>query len=309
MNEGLVPELARIGAFVSGILLVLLALDAAIETVVLPAAWLALVMLGYAAIYWSLGVKPFSAAFTLSGSSMLTLGIAGSDRAPVIAVVFSEAVLGLGLVALLIAYLPTMYAAFSRRETAVSLLEVRAGAPPTAVELLARAHRLRSLEALDMLWEQWEVWFAEVEESHTTLAALVFFRSPKPDRSWVTASGAVLDAASLLSSTVDVPRTPEAELCIRAGYLALRSIADIFDIPYDANPHYGDPITITRDEYEAACAALAAQGVPLKADRDQAWRDFAGWRVNYDQVLIALAALTMAPYAPWSSDRSLLRRR
>jgi hypothetical protein len=356
MNLALLDELAHIGAFFGGAILVLLALDAAVETVVLPRAarvpltnhlframrglllpwtrtarsyqardrvmafyapvsllmlpvvWLALVLLGYAAIYWSLGVRPPIAAFTLSGSSLLTLGIASSDDPGVVPFVFSEAVLGLGLIALLIAYLPTMYAAFSRRETAVSLLEVRAGAPPTAVELLARAHRLRSLEALDTFWEQWEIWFAEVEESHTTLAPLVFFRSPKPDRSWITASGAVLDAAALLASTVDVRRTPQADLCIRAGYLALRSIADIFGISYDPDPHFGDPISISREEYDAACAALIAQRVPLKEDREQSWRDFAGWRVNYDQVLIALAALTMAPYAPWSSDRSRRRR-
>jgi hypothetical protein len=49
--------------------------------------------------------------------------------------------------------------------------------------------------------------------------------------------------------------------------------------------------------------------VPLKADLEQAWRDFAGWRVNYDRVLLSLASLTMAPYAPWSSDRSMLYRR
>ena len=101
----------------------------------------------------------------------------------------------------------------------------------------------------------------------------------------------------------------QADLCIRAGYLALRRIADFFQIAYNANPQPGDPISISRDEFDAACDELARHGVPLKADRDQAWRDFAGWRVNYDTVLLALAAITMAPYAPWSSDRSLLPAR
>ena len=62
---------------------------------------------------------------------------------------------------------------------------------------------------------------------------------------------------------------------------------------------------MTRHEYDQAYARLAQAGLPLKADLDQAWLDFAGWRVNYDTVLLALAALTMAPEAPWSSDRSL----
>ncbi|HMA36001.1 MAG TPA: hypothetical protein VKY74_16175, partial [Chloroflexia bacterium] len=86
-------------------------------------------------------------------------------------------------------------------------------------------------------------------------------------------------------------------------------IADFFRIPYDHDPHPGDPISVTRQEFDTACDELARQGVPLKSDRDQAWRDWAGWRVNYDTVLLALATLTMAPYAPWSSDRGLRRRR
>jgi len=92
---------------------------------------------------------------------------------------------------------------------------------------------------------------------------------------------------------------------VRAGYLALRAIGDFYGVPYDPDPAPTDPISIARDEFEDAYAELASAGVPLRPDREQAWRDFAGWRVNYDTVLLALAALTVAPYAPWSSDRSL----
>jgi hypothetical protein len=114
----------------------------------------------------------------------------------------------------------------------------------------------------------------------------------------------VLDGAALAVSTVDVPRDVQAEFCIRAGYLALRRIAGSFQIPYDPAPAADDPISITRQEWDEAVDALAADGVTIKPDRDQAWRDFAGWRVNYDTVLLALCNLTSAPYAPWSSDRS-----
>ena len=198
-----------------------------------------------------------------------------------------------------------MYSAFQKRETAVTLLEVRAGAPPSAIELFQRFHRLGRMEKLSELWISWEIWFAELEESHTSLGALVFFRSPQPHRSWVTAAGAILDAASLASSALDVPRDAQADLCIRAGFLALRYICDFFRIPYDPNPKPGDPISITREEFDAACKQLADAGIPLKPDRDQAWRDYAGWRVNYDIPLRALAGLTMAPEAPWSSDRAM----
>jgi hypothetical protein len=199
-----------------------------------------------------------------------------------------------------------MYGAFSDREAAVTMLEVRAGTPPSAVEMIARSHRIQGMNYLTELWEQWEQWFAELEESHTSLAALVFFRSPEPQHSWLTAAGTVLDCAALYTSTVDVPRNPPAELCIRGGYLALRAIADFYRLSYDHNPNPTDPISVTRQEFDEAYDQLADYGVPLKPDRDQCWRDFAGRRVNYDAVLIKLAGLTMAPYAPWISDRSLL---
>ncbi len=144
----------------------------------------------------------------------------------------------------------------------------------------------------------------DIAESHSSLPALVFFRSPKLQHSWVTAAGAILDAASLVNSTVDVAHDPQADLCIRAGYLALREIANSFGVVYDPSSKPSDPISISQAEYEAVCDELARADVPLKADREQAWKDFAGWRVNYDTPLLALAGLTMAPSAPWSSDRA-----
>jgi hypothetical protein len=167
----------------------------------------------------------------------------------------------------------------------------------------------RRLGRLEQLWRDRETWFVDVTETHTSLPALVFFRSPHWEHSWVTASGAVLDGASLLASTVDRPRSPDAELCIRAGYVALRRIADFFGIRHNPDPHWPEEsISIDRREFDQVCRELAEAGVPLKGDLEQAWRDFAGWRVNYDRVLLALAALTMAPYAPWSSDRSMIER-
>ncbi len=96
---------------------------------------------------------------------------------------------------------------------------------------------------------------------------------------------------------------PRANLCIRAGYLALRRIAEFFQIPFNPDPHPEDPISISEAEFIEVYDQLAAVGVPLKPDRAQAWRDFSGWRVNYDYVLLSLAALTMAPETPWTSDR------
>jgi hypothetical protein len=102
--------------------------------------------------------------------------------------------------------------------------------------MIWRYWRLERMDHLREVWREWERWFVDVEETHTSLPALVFFRSPLPDHSWVTAAGAVLDGAALTLSSVNVPRDVEAEFCIRAGYLCLRRVADYFRIPYDPDP-------------------------------------------------------------------------
>jgi hypothetical protein len=282
----------------------IMAYYAPIALMLLLPTWYLLIALGYTAIYWALGAADLVTAFELSGSSLFTLGFAVPRGIAQSAWAFSEGMLGLLLIAILIAYLPAMYAAFSRREQAVNLLEVRAGTPPSAVEMLLRFHRIHGLDKLGEYWRTWEAWFADVEESHTTLAALVFFRSPRAEISWITAAGAVLDGAALTLSAVEVPFEPSAALCLRAGFLALRRIANYFGIPNPQEPHFpADSISISRGEFDATLAQLEAAGLPVKPDREKAWTDFAGWRVNYDRALIVLCLLLMAPFAPWSSDR------
>jgi hypothetical protein len=283
-----------------------MALYAPISLMMLPPTWLVLIGIGYTFMFRSIGVESWQAAFRTSGSSLFTLGFAPLETLPQQILGFTEAAIGLIMVALFISYLPTMYSAFQRREQQVALLEVRAGSPPSAIEMIARYSRLHGLESLVEVWRTWEVWFTDIEESHTSLAALVFFRSPQADHSWVTAAGAVLDAAALCASTLDVPRNAQTDLCLRAGYIALRRIADYFHVPYNSAPKPDDPISISREEFDAAYDQLAMQSIPLKPDRDDAWKHFSGWRVNYDTVLLALASITMAPYAPWSSDRSIM---
>ncbi len=275
-----------------------------VSLLTLALVWQLLVGLAYTAMFWSLGTRPLRAAFITSGSSLYTLGFQHPDTASGSALAFSEAALGLGLLALLISYLPTLYNAFSRREVFVAQLEVRAGSPPFGPTMIERYANIGWLGGMAALWERWEGWFLELEETHTSFPALVFFRSPQPEHSWVTAAGAMLDGAALVSSTL-VVHDPDAELMLRAGYLSLRRIADYFAIPYDADPRPSDPISVAREEYDDVYDRLEAAAVDVKPDRDQAWRDFAGWRVNYDTVLITLAALVVAPTAPWSSDRSV----
>jgi hypothetical protein len=278
-------------------------------------AWVVIIMAGYLAMYWALGHTGYD-AFRLTGSSVFTLGFDAPTNVPTTLLVISEAMLGLVVLALLITYLPTLYSAFQRRESLVTKLEVRAGMPPSGIEMLERFNRLKGLDShiVAELFQQWENWFVDIEESHTSLPALNFFRSPQPQRSWITAAGAVLDGASLYASTLDLHlggpfgHDPQADLCIRAGYLALRQISSFFRLPFNPAPQPGDPISIAREEFDAAYDRLKAAGLPVVEDRDAAWRGFSGWRVNYDDQLLALAQLVSAPYAPWSSDRGTLRR-
>ena len=119
----------------------------------------------------------------------------------------------------------------------------------------------------------------------------------------MTAAGCVLDTAALRASTIDVARTAQTDLVLRSGFFALRRIADYFGIAYDPDPQPDAAISITRPEFDQLVEELRVEGIPLKSDMDQAWRDYSGWRVNYDTVLIELCGLVMAPPARWSSDR------
>lgn len=283
----------------------IMAYYAPLSLMLLVPAWYVIIALGYSFMYWSLRAGDYFFDLRLSGSSLFTLGFTASEGYFVTLLAFSEAMLGLIMVGLLIAYLPTMYSAFSRREQAVNMLEVRAGNPPNPYDLLTRFQRIHGLDKLAELWKTWEFWFADVEESHTTLPALVFFRSPRADHSWITSAGAVLDSAAITLSSIDIPQEMAAALCIRAGFISFHRITDYFDISHPHDPTFPEtPISVTRAEYDELIRKLEAAGLPIKSDREQAWRDFAGWRVNYDRTLLVLCSLVMAPpNASWSSDR------
>ncbi|HET6964334.1 MAG TPA: hypothetical protein VFH58_06140 [Acidimicrobiales bacterium] len=283
----------------------IMAMLAPVALVAMLVSWLVIIFAAYALMFFCLGGRSVARAVSVSGSSIVTLGTTGAGGFWPAMISYSEAGVGLLLVALFISYFPSIYSAFTRRETGVTLLQVRAGSPPQPTTMLIRYHRIEGrLHQLTELWRTWEAWFADIEESHTTFPILVHFRSPQPDRSWITAAGVLLDSAAFWLAGVDHVIDPDAQLCLRAGFLALRRIADGFGIAYDPDPPPDGPVSVTREEWDRAMAQLEEAGVPLVADRDRAWRDWRGWRVNYDTVLLGLARVTEAPPVPWVSDRS-----
>ena len=281
----------------------LLARYAPTTLMILPMVWAAGVTYGFSLMFWALDVRPYREALTLSGWSLTTLGYRTTTDLFTLTLAAAQALIGLGIVALLISFLPLMHSAFSTRESAVARLEIRAGTPPTPEAMIILAHETGGLDDMEQTWTEWEHWFIHVEETHQTYPALAFFRSVRSDRSWVTAAGCILDTASIMLSTVAVPHSPAAPFMIRAGYVALRNIADFFAIDYDPDPLDMSPITVRRDEFYETYEALQQAGVPVVDDRDQAWRAYAGWRVNYDNCLVGLASITSAPPGKWSTDR------
>lgn len=275
---------------------------APVALIMLPFMWSLHIVLGFALMYWALGTRGFDEALVLSGSSLATLGFRSADDMATLLLAILEAGLGLIVATLMISYLPTLYSAFLQREHMVAHLEIRAGRPPRAGVMIPRLYVIGQLTEHDDLWTNCEDWFINIEETHTTHPSLVFFESAYEERSWLTTAGSALDAASLVLSSVDLPTQSSAAIMVRAGFLSLNQIATNYGYDIKADPAPDDPISVTRGEYDALIDGLEAAGVPVKADRDQAWRDFAGWRVNYDEALGALCALVGAPAPLWSED-------
>ena len=273
------------------------------------AAWLGISYVGFALLLWPFATRGVASAFTDAGSSLFTLGFAEPVGAVPAVIVFLASATGLVIVTLQIAYLPTLYSAFNRRETEVALLNARAGVPSWGPELLARTHYalgsgMSTLGTMPDLYAQWERWAADIAESHTTYLPLVRFRSPGPLSSWVTALLAVLDSAALFLALAPgkAPVVP-ARLCLRGGFLCFNRIARAMGIQVPEEPDPEGRISLTYEEFLNAVTRMREVGFPIERDPEQAWPDFAGWRINYEQAAYAVAAAVDAVPALWSGPR------
>jgi hypothetical protein len=271
--------------------------------------WLGTAFAGFALLLWPLTGHGVGSAFIASGSALFTLGFDEPAGAAPAAVVFAAAATGLIIVTLLIAYLPTLYAAFNRRETEVALLNARAGIPSWGPELLARTHYalgsgMSTLDTMPDLYAQWERWAADVAESHTTYLTLVRFRSPGALSSWVTSLLAVLDSAALyLALSPQAAPVVPARLCLRSGFTCLNRIARAMDLDVPDERHLPQEISLTYQEFLVAVDRMREVSFPIEADPAKAWPDFVGWRANYEQAAYQVAFAVDAVPALWSGPR------
>ena len=268
----------------------------------LPLLWSVGLIAAFSAIYWGLDAGSVSESISLSGSSLTTLGFVGAPTLTIRLVAIAQALIGLAIVALMISFLPTIYSTFSRREVSVGRLTTRAGDPPNPVEFVSRLDTIGRLDLIGERWAEWEDWFVELGETHTTFPALVYFRSARPGRSWVTAAEAALDTAALVTAMGLVPPTGQADTMIRSGYLALQSVAEFYRIPAGATSTDTalEELTISRADFDRLLDALVANGVRLDVDRDTGWEAFSGWRVNYDHAISGLADLVYDVPTHWT---------
>ena len=294
-------------------------LYAPVALVSLPLAWMILMMLAFTGIYWGTRDLSWSHAFEISVSSLTTMGFAEPNGPGRIWIAFVEATIGLGLVALLISYLPTIYSAYNGREKGANRLRPIAGSPPSAPDFLQTLVRIGGLETPD-IWQNAADWMLDLEQTHTAFPILTYFPDSGSEQSWVATIGAVLDASALVFAVsdsdygdvfADAQKGPLTVLVY--GLPLIVRIARAVNIPLppptrlqDLMARTAEPapaISVSRGEYDAALSTLSGILVVEPGREEEAWRRFAWIRSAYDPALRALAGVTLAAPAPWTTDR------
>ena len=201
------------------------ALNAPMSVMLLPLTWVILLLIGFTMMFWGVSEPSLGTALSLSGAAITTEGFLAPQGGAQTTVYIMGGVIGLGIVGLLITFLPTVYSIYSQREEVVTRVAFRFGSPPSGVKVLAQAYRLGLAQELDQFWRTWEDWFTDMAETHISNTEVIFYRSSQSGTSWITTAVAILDASALFSSTVDRHDGPWLYLCFQAGCHMLAEIA------------------------------------------------------------------------------------
>ncbi|HYY88000.1 MAG TPA: ion channel [Chloroflexota bacterium] len=279
-----------------------------LAVVLLLGAWVAGLIAGYGLLLHALGsqLRPvpenLGTAIYFAGVALLTLGFGDivATEAPARFIALSAAANGLGLFALVITLMFTLYGSFQRREVAVVVLQAGAGAPPSGVTLLETYALGGILDDLARVFANWQAWAAEVLDSHLAYPILAYFRSSHDNDSWISSLGAVMDAATLVLTTIEDGPTGWAKLSRAVGNHCLEDLVYYFRLP--AEPEVG----VERAEFDEARRRLQRAGFRLR-DPEESWASFARARAEYAGRVNALAHYWATPPAQWIGDRSPLK--
>lgn len=279
-----------------------------LSLILLLVVWASAMVVGFALIFYSLDhpfndtLQPpsFQSDLYVSGTTIFTLGL--GDVTPRSAwarkVVILESGVGLGFLAVVMGYFPVLYGAFSRREVSISLLDARAGSPPTASELLRRHSYDGGDAALAQLLLEWERWSAELLESHISYPLLCYFRSQHNNQSWISALTAVLDTSALLIADVQGREARQAQLTFAMARHAMIDLAQIFSL----TPVRNAPDRLPPERYKQLYQILAQSGINICGDGHCSDR-LRDMRALYEGYAQALSDYLCMPLPPWISQR------
>lgn len=276
-----------------------------ISLLLLVVVWAVGLVFGFALLQYGAGsavsvtgIQPggYTTDLYLSGTTFFTLGL--GDVLPrtslARALVVSEAGLGFGFLAAVIGYLPFIYGSFSKREVNISLLDSRAGTPPTAGELLRRHSYPHGEESLRELLKDWELWCAELMESHLSYPVLAFFRSQHDNQSWIASLTSILDTCALLKVGIEGSCEKQAELTFAIARHAAVDLSQVFKTPPQPLPANRLPV----EDLRRVRDTLALEGMKLR-EGEEADQQLTALRKMYEPYLYALAAYLMQPLPPW----------
>lgn len=286
-----------------------LAVFAPFTLVFLLVIWAAGVIVGYGFIFWGLrgglvpAVHTLGQALYYSGTSALTVGYGDFVGKSAGTRFFSiaSAMSGLALFSITTAYLFSLFGNFQTREQFVVGVGARAGTPPSGVNLLCIAGYSETRDDIPSLMMDAQRWTAQLMETHLAYPVLAFFRSSHDYESWVGTLGTLLDAATLLMTTVDGARNGQARIFYNLGRHAAGDLSRYFRLDGDAGN-----AGVERAEFDRACDRLEAAGYALR-DREDAWKRFAELRSTYAGHLNAMAAFFQIPPLQWVGDRGAIK--
>lgn len=272
--------------------------------IVLLMIWAAGLIVGYALLQWAFGSAfaapeknpSFGTDLYVSGTTFFTLGL--GDVIPVSgiarALTVIETFTGFGLLAIVIGYLPVLYQAFSRREVNISLLDARAGSPPTAVELLRRYGQHQNQEALSQFLYEWERWSAELLESHLSYPSLAYYRSLHDNQSWLAALTMILDACALIMVGIDGMPEKRARLTFAMARHAAVDLSQIIR----AEPHECHTDRLPPGALGSVRAMLSDSGLTPHIS-EHADEKLLKYREMYEPYVNALAEQLLMELPPW----------